>query len=180
MSDHGHRWPPEDERARALSDADLDAIDLLLDAKTLHELHEAESRIIRRLDKIMATLAEAAAVDAELQATLDQVTANDAAQDALILQLQGQIGSGNLPPDQQAIVDNLFTQLSAQRDQAKATLNPAAPPAPFVAKIAGETFSDYTARVAAWNADPANSANQVTALDSAAWDALPPVTTTTV
>lgn len=56
------------------------------------------------------------------------------------------------------------------------TLNgilPAPAPTAFVPKVAGETFADYTNRVNAWNADPANAANQVVALDEASWNALP-------
>ena len=154
---------------RHLSDEDLDIIGIFLDA-----------RILRRLEEIMSTLADLVAEDTALQTEVDAVIAQLAAQNALIAQLQGAIGSGTLSPQDQATVDNLFTQLTAQHDAIVAALNPAAPPAPFVVKIAGEDFAAYSARVTAWNADPANATNQVVALDSAAWDALDPVTTTVV
>lgn len=103
MSDH--RWPPEDE----------DPI-----WNKLNEIDE-------RTEQIMATLQEVLDADAQVGDEINQVIALLNQDTALIQQLQAQIGSGNLPPDAQLSVDNLFTQLSAQRDQVIAALNPAAP-----------------------------------------------------
>lgn len=48
-----------------------------------------------------------------------------------------------------------------------------AEPGTFVAKVAGETYPDYVARVDAWNADPANADSQMVVLGDTDWTALP-------
>lgn len=111
---------------RHLDDEDLDLLGVLLDQRILSRLSEMETRI-------MATLTEAGAVDADIQTQLDQVVILLNADTALIQDLKGQIGSGNLPPDQQAAVDGLFAQLTAQREQLKSVIladTPAPEPTP--------------------------------------------------
>lgn len=119
------------ERVRHLNDEDLDALGVLLEVRIIEQLDHNAERLHERLDLIMATLQEVLDADAQVGDEINQVIALLQEDTALIAQLQGQIGSGNLPPEQQANVDNLFTQLQAQRDQINAALNPNIPtPAP--------------------------------------------------
>lgn len=99
----------------------IDRLDTLLDLKILNRLREMETRI-------MATLEDVVAADAALGEEVNQVIALVQADAALIAQLQGAIGSGNLSPQQQADVDNVFAQINAQHDSIVAALSPAAPP----------------------------------------------------
>ena len=108
MSDHGHRWPPEDD----------DPI-----VCRLNEIDE-------RLEIIMATLADLLSADTALGDEINQVLALVQQDAALIASLQGAIGSGNLSADQQAQVDNLFAQINAQHDAIATALAPPAAPAP--------------------------------------------------
>lgn len=146
----------------------------------LHQLQERlDHHAHERHEQIMATLAEILAEDNELQTEVDAIVTLLNQDTALIAQLQATIGSGNLPPDLQATADLIFSQVGSQRDQAIAALKAdtpvVTPPAsvPFVVKIQDETFADYQARLAAYNADPANVNNQVVAAAEADWDALP-------
>ena len=75
----------------------------------------------------MAALADLVTADAALGDEINQVLALVTQDTALIAQLQGAIGSGNLDPQQQATVDNLFSQINAQHDQIAAALSPPAP-----------------------------------------------------
>lgn len=157
---------------RHLDDEDLDAIAVLLDARILSQLSEMEQHI-------MSSLADLLTEDASLNDEINQVIALVQQDATLINDLKGTIGSGNLNPTQQSQVDALFAQMTAQHDAIVAALQPAPAPAPaptpaaFVVKVAGESFTDYQARVAAWNADPANANDQVTEAAEADWDALP-------
>lgn len=99
----------------------LDRIDTLLDLKILNRLKEMETRI-------MSSLADAVAADQALGDEITQVLALVQEDTATIAQLQGAIGSGNLPPDQQADVDALVAKINAQHDQIAAALNPPATP----------------------------------------------------
>jgi len=161
---------------RHLDDQDLDAIGALLDLKILQELRQLKRDIV-------ASLQDLTAADATLNDEINQIVALVTADNALITQLQGTLGSGNLTPDQQAQVDALLAQMTAQNATITAALTAGKtgtgtggtgttpPPTAFVTKVSGESFSDYQARVTAWNADPANATTQVTALDNSTWTA---------
>lgn len=166
---------------RHLDDEDLDAIGVLLEERILHEIHEMEKRIMATLDQVLAD------EQAEGGEITDLVNAFNA-QSSLIADLQAQIAAlepGTLTAEQQSQVDQTFAQAELNKQAISAVLPPAvtpvptpAPeptptPAPFVEKIDGESFADYTARVDAWNADPANVDSQIVAPDEATWDALP-------
>lgn len=89
------------------------------------------NRIDERTEIIMASISDLVTEDAALADEVNQVLALVQEDSALIAQLQGAIGSGNLDPQQQTDVDNLFAQLTAQHDKIAAALNPPAPaPAP--------------------------------------------------
>lgn len=89
------------------------------------------NEIDERTESIMSTIQDLVTEDAALGDEINQVIAAVQADGALIAQLQAAIGSGNLSPQQQADVDNLFAQVTAQHDQIVAALTPAAPaPAP--------------------------------------------------
>jgi hypothetical protein len=80
-----------------------------------------------------------------------------------------------------AALDALATQLETNTANLAAAVtantNPtgttAPPPPAFVDRVSGESYVDYQARVAAWNADTANSANQVVELSETDWNAIP-------
>lgn len=112
---------------RHLDGDDLDAIGVLFDAQIVLQLDRIEERLHERFDLIMSTLEEVLAADAQLGDEINQVIAAVQADTALIAQLQAAIGSGNLTAEQQANVDNLFGQITAQHDQIVAALTPAAP-----------------------------------------------------
>lgn len=101
---------------RHLSEDDLEAIAVLL-----------EARIIQLEKRIMSTLADLVTEDAALQDEVTQIITLVQTDNALIAQLQGTIGSGNLNPQDQATVDSLFSQLTAQHDSIVAALSPAPP-----------------------------------------------------
>lgn len=78
-------------------------------------------------EELMATLAEVLAADTELSAEVGQAIQLLQTDTALIQQLQDAINAGNLSPEAQAQVDQLFGEITANRDALAAALSPPAP-----------------------------------------------------
>jgi hypothetical protein len=161
------------EHGRKLSDEDLDKFSVLLDTVIIKKLEQLEN-------DIMATLADILADEQAEGGEITQLVDAFNAQTATIADLQAQIAAlapGTLTADQQASIDATFAAAEANKAALTAAIpvvvTPPPPPPVFVAKVDGEAYTDYTARVDAWNADPANAANPVTAVDEATWTALP-------
>lgn len=116
----------------------------------VHIVHEADPRLLMRLDamhsalerlggQVATVLKNQGVIMASLDDILADVTAESAGIDSLgvlITQLKEQITgltSGNLPPDVQAKVDAIFTQAEANKGKIMAAINangPAPTPAP--------------------------------------------------
>lgn len=151
---------------RHLDDEDLDLFSVLLEERILRKLDHMEHRI-------MSTLAEVLAADAQLTDEVNQAIQLIQTDTQLIRDLQGTIGSGNLPPEAQAQVDQIFTDLGTNRDNLVAALSGAnSPPPVFVTKIDGESFTEYQVRLVHFNGS-VPIADQAPSLSEDEWNALP-------
>lgn len=119
---------------------------------TVHLVHEADPRLIQRLDhiytvfehlqgQVAAVLSNQERIMATLDETLQAVNDESTQEDSIVVllqQLREQIvglTGGNLPPDVQAEVDAIFTKLQDNKTKLAAAIantgsNPAPVPAP--------------------------------------------------
>lgn len=112
---------------RHLEDEDFERFASILQGQQEQTEHRILHGIIERLDIIMSTLADLVTEDAALQTEIDTIVALVTQDNTLIQQLQATIGSGNLTAEQQAQVDSIAQQMTAQNAQIVAALTPVAP-----------------------------------------------------
>jgi ABC-type transporter Mla subunit MlaD len=136
------------------------------------------------LEDLQARVATVEADDDKAISLLQAAAATAAEQTTMIASLNDQLSRGVSPASVQPLLDELQAHSTAFEASLSSVTptpapapapapEPAPAPAPFVTKVDGETYADYQARVAAWNADPANAAAQVTELDEPTWTAAP-------
>jgi uncharacterized protein YukE len=134
------------------------------------EFHDRLRRLVHPTEEILEAIQQA---KEEIMAAIDDLTTATAGLQTAVQGVSDRVAAleaahGSQDPAIQAAT----TAVQGATD----TLNGIAPnpvAAAFQVKVSGEAFTDYQNRVAAWNADPANTANQVVALDEATWTALP-------
>lgn len=129
-------------------------------------VREQLDRIERKVDRLMAAQDDINAAITALQADETGLDASVQRILAAIADLQSQgVDTSALTAEVQNLQGHVDAVAAIEPVEAPIDTPPVEPPAPFVAKIAGESFADYVARAEAAGLTPS---------DEATWDALAP------
>lgn len=112
--------------SRHLDDEDLEIIGIFLEERILSEVRKLDHRLETSMTALSDEITRLQADDEEIKADVTAVQSVLAANAAAIAALQAQIASGDLPPDQQAALEAVASDL----ETAHAAFVAAVPPAP--------------------------------------------------